>query len=103
MPSQPRACRLFRVPDAGAKTYVWSTGKLTAPAAGAGPGAVLRSHPFPHHRRRHMLASPAMFRLRACALRCDGVPKGGSGVLTTLALLGGRANITIVVGKTHGG
>lgn len=30
-------------------------------------------------------------------------PKGGSGVLTTLALLGGRANITIVVGKTHGG
>lgn len=97
MPSQPRACRLFRVPDAGAKTYVWSTGKLTA------PGAVPRSHPFPHHRRRHMLASPAMFRLRACALRYDGVPKGGSGGLTTLALLGGRANITIVVGKTHGG
>ena len=49
-----------------------------------------RSHPFPHH-RRHMLASPAMFRVRACALLCDGVPKGGSGVLTTLAPLGGRA------------
>jgi hypothetical protein len=93
MPSQPRAHRL-RVPDAGEKR-MWSRLVAYGQAHGSCCRLALAQGWLAgsDHIRSLIIVVVTCSLLprqnpseRACALLCDGVPKGGSGVLTTLAL-----------------